>query len=445
MACRLRAIASSLMKIVDVADFYAPRGGGVKTYIHQKLRAAHRAGHRLVVVAPGPTDRTEALEGGVVRWVKSPVLLPDPRYHLLASAKAVHRVLDEELPDVLEGSSPWTGGWFAATWQPKRSKPCLRAFVFHQNPVAVYPATLLVPPLSLAQVNRWCAPAWSALRGLARRYHLTVTASHWLANELRGQGISNARAVPFGIDRAFFSPRRRSEVRRQQMLAACGLASAAADPSAPRPFLWIAVSRFHPEKRLGAVLKAFARVQQDAAKGAAMGITDGNSRPSGLVVFGDGPTAKWVRARARSIPHLHLAGRVGPDELATAMASADGLVHGSIAETYGLVLAEALCSGLPIVVPNAGGAFDFASHPSATVYRAGSVGDCASAMAQQMRRCAQHQASSVAEQCGRSASAHVRSPEEHFADLFSCYAAELDRISRPPPKNEPALVREVSP
>ncbi|MDZ7807984.1 MAG: hypothetical protein U5K71_12835 [Gracilimonas sp.] len=30
---------------------------------------------------------------------------------------------------------------------------------------------------------------------------------------------------------------------------------------------------------------------------------------------------------------------------------ADYFVHGSAAETYGIVVAEAVCSGLPVVVP----------------------------------------------------------------------------------------------
>ena len=42
--------------------------------------------------------------------------------------------------------------------------------------------------------------------------------------------------------------------------------------------------------------------------------------------------------------------------LARYYASADVLVHGSAAETYGLVVAEAICSGLPVVVPDRGGA-----------------------------------------------------------------------------------------
>ena len=38
------------MRIVDVCAFYSPSGGGVRTYVDAKLRAAARFGHELVVL-----------------------------------------------------------------------------------------------------------------------------------------------------------------------------------------------------------------------------------------------------------------------------------------------------------------------------------------------------------------------------------------------------------
>ena len=47
------------VKIVDVCAFYAPKGGGVRTYIEGKLIEGPRAGHEVVVIAPGPRSWTE--------------------------------------------------------------------------------------------------------------------------------------------------------------------------------------------------------------------------------------------------------------------------------------------------------------------------------------------------------------------------------------------------
>src|SRR5207245_7055569 len=44
------------MRIVDVCAFYTPAGGGVRTYVDAKLKAAARFGHEIVVIAPGERD-----------------------------------------------------------------------------------------------------------------------------------------------------------------------------------------------------------------------------------------------------------------------------------------------------------------------------------------------------------------------------------------------------
>ena len=44
------------MKIVDVCAFYSPRGGGVKTYVGQKLAMAERMGQDITILAPADAD-----------------------------------------------------------------------------------------------------------------------------------------------------------------------------------------------------------------------------------------------------------------------------------------------------------------------------------------------------------------------------------------------------
>lgn len=387
------------MRIADVSEFYAPRGGGVKTYVHQKLDAAARTGHELVVIAPGPTAGIEERPGGRIRWIAGPPMPLDPRYTLLLDEEAVHRALDAEAPDLVEGSSPWTGGWFAARWPG--SAP--RVFPFHQDPVAVYPETLLdrwLPEQTLSTIS---APFWAYIRSLAGRFDQTITSGHWLAERLRGVGIDNAVALPFGIDKARFSPTHHDAQLRTTLLRSCGCSDDAV--------LLLAVSRMHPEKRLGTVLDAFSRVRR--------------TREAGLVLFGDGPLRPWIERQVARTEGVHLAGYTQDlTLLPRAYASADLFLHGSAAETYGLVVAEALCSGLPLVVPARGGAADLADPAWAATYAPGDAEGAARAVHELLARPRAALRAAAAEG-GR---ARVQTMDDHFTQLFEHYAGLISSV-----------------
>ena len=344
------------MKIVDVNGFYAEAGGGVRRYVDAKFAAAHRAGHELTVIAPGAASRVEARVGGQVVWVKSPPMPFDPRYRRFADVTEAWRAIEMAAPDVIEGSSPWRGGTIAATW-PGRA---VRALVFHQDVVAGYAHTLLDRWLSREAIDVLAAPWWARLRKLSARFDVTVAGGEWLARRLAAHEVANALAVPFGIEAGGFGHERRDAGLRAELLARCG--------ATVNGRLLLAVSRFHPEKRLPTVIDAFARARR--------------ARPDlGLVVVGDGLARGAVEQAAARAGHVALIGAVDDrGELARLLASADLLVHGSGAETYGLAVAEAIVSGLTVVVPDSGGAADLAPRGTGLTYRTGDAAACARAI-----------------------------------------------------------------
>jgi len=63
------------------------------------------------------------------------------------------------------------------------------------------------------------------------------------------------------------------------------------------------------------------------------------------------------------------------------MASADAFVHGGAFETYGFSVAEAMASGLPVVVPGSGAVLDLIEPASSETFQPGSAAGCASALA----------------------------------------------------------------
>jgi len=381
------------MKVVDVAEYYAEKGGGVRTYVDQKLRAGADLGHEVVVVAPGPKDREEERAGGRVVWVEGPPVPGDPRYHLFVRPSRVHAVLDREAPDVVEGSSVYGGGWSVATWRG----PAKKSLVYHQDPVSVFGHSLFDRLVPAAGIDRLMFPVWLGLRALARRFDTTVVAGQWLARRLSGFGVPHVDVIPFGIDPGPFLRSRPDPALRAALLEAAGV-----PPAAP---LLVAVSRHHPEKRLPTIIRAVHHVAR--------------ATPIALAIFGDGPSRRAVERAAAAGPGVLVAGYTRDrSELARAVASADALLHGSAAETYGLVLAEALCAGTPLIVPDAGGAHDLARLEHSEVYRTGDSAACAAAI----RRMLIRDRAGLRDACRAAARTQVWTAARHFEALFAHYA-----------------------
>ncbi|MEL6258386.1 MAG: glycosyltransferase [Pseudomonadota bacterium] len=381
------------MRIVDVAEFYSKRGGGVRTYIDQKIEASRQEGCETFVIAPGDDDAIERRPGGGVVWVKSPRLVFDSRYHEFNRRRAVHDLLTELKPDVVEGSSPWRGGRLVADWDG----PAVKSFFIHQDPVAVYPHTILGGMLRHDSIDKLFILFWRYLRTLIERFDTSIVSGEWLADRFEAFGVRRPHAVPFGVDKYSFSPAKRDEVLRRDMLKACGV-----DPDNAK--LLVAVSRHHPEKRLGMVMRAFKEASLE--------------RPMGLYLIGDGPFRGFVERQARRTPGVHVAGLV-PDRalLSRLMASGDAFVHGSSAETYGLVVAEAMCSGLPLVVPDKGGAGELARPEYAEIYPAGDRKACARAIGAILKR----DRATLSRAAYEASSERIGLPKDHFRALFTHY------------------------
>src|SRR4051812_9175221 len=123
------------MRIADVCAFYSPYGGGVRTYVEAKLRAATRFGHEITVIAPGA--REESIRRGPGAWlvtIPSPKLPVDGRYRYFNDEPLLHRTLDRWQPDHVEASSPWSSATMVGRWPG----PATRSLVMHSDPMAAY-------------------------------------------------------------------------------------------------------------------------------------------------------------------------------------------------------------------------------------------------------------------------------------------------------------------
>ncbi len=380
------------MRIVEVAEFYSPTGGGVRTYIDRKFAAAAAAGHELFVIAPSPQDGFEPRESGGVVQVRAPQLPLDPNYRMFWKAAPVHAWLDELQPDLVEASSPWRGAWVVASW----NGPAVKAMFVHAEPVAVYPQRWLADAISRDQIDRLFGGYWRYLRRLAREFE-TVVAGSWLAARLEQNAVAPVTAIDLGVDRTAFSPALRDEALRARLLAACGL------PPAAR--LLVGAGRFHPQKRWPMVIEAVAAAR--------------DSVPLGLVLVGDGVDRARIERAAAGKPYIHLAGPIRERQpLAVLMASGDALAHGCESETFGLVTGEALASGLPLIAPDWGGSAQLADPSVSETYRAADADSFAAAIRRMFARDPLALRAASLRVAGT-----VRTDSQHYTDLFAHYEA----------------------
>jgi len=157
---------------------------------------------------------------------------------------------------------------------------------------------------------RFSVPAaWSY--ALMRRFHApskgVMVATDTVRRELAARGFGNLRRWSRGVDAELYDPALRSDLD--------GLT---------RP-IFLSVGRVAVEKNFGAFL--------------------GLDLPGSKVVVGDGPLLDELR---RHHPEARFLGKREGRDLAQLYASADVFVFPSRTDTFGLVLLEALASGLPV-------------------------------------------------------------------------------------------------
>src|SRR3981189_2169733 len=146
---------------------------------------------------------------------------------------------------------------------------------------------------------------WAALRWFHGPSQAVMAATPALASELRARGFRNVVLWPRGVDVTQFHPR-------------------AVDLGLPRP-VFLCVGRVAVEKNLEEFLAL--------------------DFPGSKVIVGDGPARA---ALARKYPQAVFLGARQGEKLAEAYAAADVFVFPSRTDTFGLVLLEALASGLPV-------------------------------------------------------------------------------------------------
>lgn len=298
-----------MARIAQVANFVAPRSGGIRTVLRHLAEGYARAGHEVIQIVPGPREQRLDTDWGVqVQLRGAPI--PHTGYRLITPGAVVRQLLQFR-PDRLEVHDRTTLRGVAA-WSCANDVPS--TLVSHERVDRLLAHWFRHLPL------RWLADSSNA--ALALVFDSVVCTTEWAAEEFRRLGVSNLNVVPLGVDAATFSP------------CAADLADNAGHP---HDVLLAMVTRLSPEK---APSLALATAEELRRRGL----------PVTMVVAGDGPLRERL---SRTFPKAHFLGHLSdPVDLARVLASADVVLAPGPVETFGLGALEALSCGTPVVVNN---------------------------------------------------------------------------------------------
>ncbi len=243
----------------------------------------------------------------------------------MLATRSTSRIVAHERPDLIEVGSAWCAPWLVHLATRRLDVPAV--WFYHSN----FPRVIAPWPDRVGRLRSAASEfAWAYVRRLGRMVRATLAPSEFVAGELERAGVERVVRVGLGVDLNRFHPSRRSygaETRRELGL-----------PSAP---LGIFVGRLAAEKELDLLLRAWPEVERRTG--------------ARLLLVGDGPALRRLRARPGSERVHWLPFERDRDRLADILAAADLYVAPCSIETFGLSALEALASGTPILSADRGG------------------------------------------------------------------------------------------
>lgn len=311
-------IYAPVKRVAIFAEAFLPKIDGVSKTAVLVIRHLQQSGREVIIFTPDNNGNTpEALGPSKVIAVPSLEFPFAPETKVGFPSALVNEHLDEFQPDVIHLFSPailsMAGVWYGQT---------------HELPIIANYQTDLPGYARRYGFDLFSQPIRRILRGLHNASHLTLAPTHSVIRDLKEWGFERLRLWARGVDTSRFTPEKRSDEMRKRLLAG-------------RPedsVIVLYVGRLATEKRVE-LLEEVARLEGVAL----VIIGDGERRPALEELFGD---------------RAHFAGYLFGEELAAAYASADVFAFTGTNETFGQVVMEAMASGLPVLVPNAGGVVD---------------------------------------------------------------------------------------
>ena len=226
-------------------------------------------------------------------WTAPMPTYPDIRV-AITTPRRIARRIEEAAPDHIHIATEGPIGWLTRRYCLK-TKRIFTTSYHTRFPEYIRARTGIPEALSYAWLRRFHAPSAAVMAP-------TPT----IGAELTNRGFEKVRLWTRGVNHAMFRPRPDAVL------------------DLPRP-IFLSVGRVAVEKNLEALLEL--------------------DLPGSIVIVGDGPARASLERR---YPQAHFLGARHGEALAEIYASADVFVFPSRTDTFGIVLIEAMASGLPV-------------------------------------------------------------------------------------------------
>ncbi len=304
------------MRIGFFSDTYTPQINGVVTSIKLFAEALERRGHEVYIFAPTPRQPTDTER--IVRIPSIPFALqPEMRLASIYSQNAYRLARRADL-DIIHSHDPFAIGLFGLAVAKRSRIPYVHTY--H----TLYPE--YVHYVWETRFTRAMAERLS--REFCDQCDMVLAPSTKIEKALAEWGVTApVELLPTGVDASRFATADADGV--------AALRRRFAIPEGDR--LLTFVGRIGLEKNLDLLVEAIARVKTPGAR---------------LMLVGNGPHRKDLEAHIAALgvgDRVTFTGYLQGAEVAAAYAASDAFFFASISETQGLVVAEAMASGLPIV------------------------------------------------------------------------------------------------
>ncbi|QHS21512.1 glycosyltransferase family 1 protein [Virgibacillus sp. MSP4-1] len=300
------------MKIAIVTETFLPSTDGIVTRLTACIRYFLQEGHDVRIIAPDLG--VYEFEGAKVEGVPARTLPFYRSKKFSLPTRKVKKLLADYDPDVVHVVNPALVGYSGIKYARQLGYPLVASY--HTN-IAQY--------LDYYRLSPFKGLIWWYFRKLHNQADLNLCTSKTVQDELIDLDFYNVHVWKRGVDTEMFQPKRYDEEMRER------LTNGQKDK-----ILLLFVGRLAAEKEIEKI-KTVLDESDDFV----------------LAVVGDGPHRETLENHFEGTNTV-FTGFLHGEELAKAFASSDVFVFPSTTETLGLVIMEAMASGLPLVAAKSG-------------------------------------------------------------------------------------------